>query len=110
MKYIYNITFVCAPHREKNLLEYLKQEFLPEVTADGYSDLNLQLRKVVEVGGEKPEPDHGVSIALSAEFDCKANGLKWHDSVLTKALADFQNKFRQEALYFITLLEDLSII
>ena len=91
------------------MLEYLGKEFLPKIQTEEFTEINPQLRKVVVVSGKKPEPEHGVSIALSLEFKSEKTGYKWHDTVLNGALEVFRNRFGQEAFYFITLLENIPI-
>ena len=107
--YIYNTTFVVAPELETELLEYLRNNLIPILFGDNSRAMNPELRKVVEAGGEKPGPEHGVSIALGASFFSEESAYFWHDKILMPALEGFHEKFGDQALFFITLLENLSV-
>ena len=105
--YTYNITFVVDPFKEKELLNYINNELRPGLFNPETSARNPELKKVVEAGGEKPGPDHGLSVALSATFETEESAYFWNDHVLLPALGDFHMKFGNQALFFITLLENL---
>lgn len=107
--YNYNITFVVPPQKERELLIYLRQELIPAVFTAESPARNPEMKKVVEAGGEKPGPDHGLSIALSASFPTEETAHLWNDHILIPSLGDFHKKFGSEALFFVTLLENLSI-
>ena len=107
--FTYNITFVVAPEKEKEVLEYLRQEIIPELFNTETSATRPRLKKLVEAGGEKPEADHGLSIALSACLPSEEKAHHWHDMVLIPSLNDFHSKFGQHSLFFITLLQNLSL-
>ena len=107
--YIYNITFVTSPDKEIELLNYLRNRIIPTVVVSKYPANNPELRKVIETGGEKPSPEHGVSIAFSAAFPTEEVAHLWHDEILMPALADFHLKFGEQGLFFVTLLENLSL-
>ena len=107
MGYIYNVTFVASPEREPDLLNYLTGTLVPRVTENMGGANDLHLRKVMEIGGETPPPDHGVSIALSAVFNSKDEANAWKVSILEPALNDFCIRFGHESLYFVTLLEEI---
>ena len=107
--YTCNITFVASPDKEPELLAFLRQELIPRIFNDKAPALSPELRKVVEVGGEKPDAEHGVSIALAATFPNEDEYRFWNEDVLLPALQDFHKKFGNNALYFITLLENLPL-
>ena len=107
--YTYNITFVVAPDKERELLTYIREElvsllFNPETPAS-----NPELKKLVEAGGEKPDADHGLSIALAATFPTEETAHMWNDHILIPALGNFHLKFGTHALFFVTLLQNLTI-
>lgn len=107
--YTYNITFVVSPERERDLLNYLRLTLIPQLFNPESPAKNPELRKVVEAGGEKPGPDHGLSIALAATFPSLEIAHQWHDDILLGNLGDFHLKFGEHALFFVTLLENLDI-
>ena len=107
--YTYNITFVVAPDRELELLKYLRNELIPKVFNAEVPAREPELRKILEAGGEKPGPDHGVSIALTATLPTEETAHLWNDHTLVPALGDFHLKFGEHALFFVTLLENLYV-
>ena len=107
--YTYNITFVVSPEREKELLDYIRETLLFRLFNAESPARNPELKKVIEAGGEKTGPEHGLSIALAATFPSEETAHLWNDHILIPALGDFPLKFGQETLFFVTLLENLSI-
>ena len=105
MRFAYNVTFVTAPENKVKFLEWLTSEAVPVLFAGDSGARNPRLQTVVEAGGEKPGPEHGLSIALQGEFESEAKARAWHDEMLPPVLGDFHAKFGPHALYFITLLE-----
>ena len=105
--FTYNVTFVVSPAQEKSLINYLKQEVIPEIVSPELPELNIELKKVVEAGGVKPGPEHGLSIAMSASFDTEEIAHLWHDHTLIPCLDEFQKKFGDQSIFFITLLEKI---
>lgn len=106
--YIYNITFVIAPYMKENFLGWIRTEALPLLFPSEGSACNPRLQTVVEAGGEKPGPEHGLSIALQAEFYTEKEAHDWHDIRLPEVLGRFNAKFGPHAAFFITLMEVLS--
>ena len=109
MTYTYNITFVVSPDKEKELLDYIRTQLLYKLFNSESPAAEPQLKKVTEAGGEKPGPDHGLSIALSALLPSEEEAILWNDHILLPALGDFHIKFGNQALFFVTLLENLPI-
>lgn len=109
MDFICNITFVVAPEAEERFLDWARGTLVPSLFNNESPAMNPALRKVVEAGGEKPGKDHGVSIALHAEFATEAEVRKWHDIFLSPALGTFVTTFGQDSVFFITLLKALPI-
>ena len=107
--YIYNITFVTSHDKEYELLDYLKKYLLPLLFNPQSPAANPELRKVVEIASEKPDADHGVSIALSVSFASEVSAHSWHDTSLLPALEEFNQRFGSRALYFLTLLQSLPL-
>lgn len=105
--FTYNITFVTSPDMEEKMVVYLKNTFLPQVINSRSEARHPELKKIVEAGGEKPDPEHGVSVALSATFPSKEAAHKWHDDILLPALGEFHSAFGTHAVFFITLLEKI---
>ncbi|MCH5229648.1 MAG: DUF4286 family protein [Muribaculaceae bacterium] len=105
--FTYNITFIVAPDKEQELIDYLKTDILPKVTDPNVSNNNISIKKLIEAGGEKPTPDHGLSIAMAMDFLSEDNAVLWHDNVLLPALQDFNCRFGKEAIFFITLLQKI---
>ena len=105
--FIYNITFVTSADRECAVMDYLVSVVMPHVFPHDASVKFDGIRKVVEAGGEKVSDGDGVSIALSAFIDTLNQAHTWHDEILIPALDDFNQAFGDNALFFITLLENL---
>lgn len=102
--YIYNITFVMMPSREEEFLAWMRGDALAALFNQETTARNPRLQTVVEAGGEKPSADHGLSIALQAEFDSEESAHEWNDTALPPVLGDFTAKFGPHAAFFTTLL------
>lgn len=102
--FTYNITFVMTPQEEGAFTYWLRQ-----VASTGNSELkdaeNLRLQKVVRIGGEKPDADHGLSMALQSDFTSETAAEEWGEIVIPKLTGDFMAKFGPNAAFFTTLLE-----
>lgn len=107
--FTYNITFIVEPEREKELLDYIIKDLLSKLFNPESPARNPELKKVVEAGGEKPDADHGLSIALSATFSSEETAHLWNDHILIPALGDFHKKFGVNSLFFVTLLENIEL-
>lgn len=103
-----NITFVMPPQVETQFREWLTSRFSPLCSIN--SPLSARLQKVVEIGGEAPGPEHGLSIALQVDFPDKPSADAWSDSRLPEILGSFMAQFGPGAAYFTTLLESSSFI
>lgn len=106
---VYNITFVIEPKNEQEFLSWMRSEAIAKLFTPEGEARNPRLQTVVEAGGNKPDADHGFSIALQAEFDSADHAHRWNDDVLPPVLGDFTVKFGPHALYFATLLEILPL-
>ncbi len=102
---IYNITFVILPSAREQFLEWMRGEAIAALFNPQSVARNPRLQTVVEAGGEKPGEDHGLSIALQAEFENVEAAHEWHDTTLPPVLGAFTTKFGPHALFFNTLLE-----
>lgn len=109
MTYTYNVTFIVEPEKEQDLIEYIRKELLGILFSPESPAKNPDLKKIIEAGGEKPGPDHGLSIALSATFESEENAHLWNDHILIPSLGSFNLKFGKQALFFVTLLSNLPI-
>ena len=107
--FTYNITFAADPSKESQLLQYISRTLLPKIFNENSPARNLQLKKVIEAGGEKPSSEDALSIALAADFESEEKAHLWNDHFLLPALNDFQEKFGTQALFFITLLEKIEL-
>ena len=108
MQYTYNITFIVSPAKESEFIEFLSEEFIPTVCRPESKAMNPEMKKVVESGGEKVDTEHGVSIAFSVSFPDEEQARKWYDYTLGDALMYVNEKFGEEALFFITMLRNLN--
>lgn len=106
---IYNITFVIEPQRSREFLEWMRGEAISKLFNSESDARNPRLQTVIEAGGKKPEADHGLSIALQAEFATALEAHDWDDRILPPVLGDFTMKFGPHALFFATLLEVLPL-
>lgn len=107
--FIYNITFVISPKEERLFLDWVRESLLPGLFNNESPAKNAAIRKVIEAGGEIPAEDHGVSIAVHAEFDFEDDARRWHDIFLPPVLGRFTEKFGKDAVFFVTLLESLPL-
>ena len=107
--YTYNITFVTDPAKKETLLEYIREVLVPVLFNESSPASNPELKMVVEAGGEKPGADHGLSVALSAVLPTEKEAHLWNDHILIPALGNFHEKFGAHSLFFVTLLENLTI-
>lgn len=102
--FTYNITFMMNPQEEGNFILWLRQ-----VASAKDSELkdaeNLRLQKVVRIGGERPDADHGLSIAMQADFTSETAAEEWEKIVIPKLTGNFMTKFGPNAAFFTTLLE-----
>ena len=108
-----NITFVMSPLMETQFKDWLATNVRPSLdfhlSAIKYP-LSARLQKVVEVGGEKPGPDHGLSMALQLDFPDKQTADIWEVSFLKPVLDGFMKEFGPGAAFFTTLLETSALI
>lgn len=100
-----NVTFVCDREKEGLLVTYLRNELIPSVFQGNHCDCPFSLKKIVEIGGEDLPADHGLSVALSADFLTREIAHQWLDDLFYPAMESFQDIFGREAVYFVTLLE-----
>lgn len=107
--FTYNVTFMVSPEKEEELLKYLREELIGKIVNPQSPARDPELKKVVEAGGEKPGPDHGLSMALAVDFDTEESAHLWNDHILLPALGDFHSYFGSHALFFVTLLENIAI-
>ena len=107
--YSYNITFVVSPSSEGLFLDWARSNLLTMLFNSESPARNAALRKIIEAGGKKPDDDHGVSIALHSEFDTEKNAREWHDAFLAPALGKFTATFGPDAVFFVTLLENIPL-
>lgn len=107
--YTCNITFVVSPDKENELLNYIRGTLIPVLFSEDTPARSPELKKLIEAGGEIPGEDHGLSIALSGVLPTEETAHLWHDHTLLPALSDFYQQFGTHALYFVTLLLNLSL-
>lgn len=102
--YRYNITFVMTPQDEDSFTLWLRQEASAKDSELKEAE-NLRLQKVIRIGGVKPDADHGLSIALQADFTTETAAEEWAEIVIPKLTENFIAKFGPHAAFFTTLLE-----
>ena len=105
--YTYNITFVVEPAKEAELLNYLKNDLIPKVVNPESPAAGVSVKMLVEIGGEKPDEDHGLSVAVSVEFKNEEEAHLWHDHILMPFLENFHKSLGNNSIFFITLLQNL---
>lgn len=106
MGYIYNITFILSPSEEGRFVEWYRSEAHPGLSVPDVAPEGLSLHTVVEIGGEKPGPDHGLSVALQARFPNLDEAHKWNDTALPRVLEKFMKMFGPHAAFFTTVLRE----
>lgn len=109
LMFTFNITFVVASEAQNDLIAFIRNDVWDSVFCQGSLAFNPELKKLIRVNGELPDKEHGCSVALSAHFNSIEEANDWDNKFLRKALNDFNNKFGNEALYFTTLLEELTL-
>lgn len=107
--FTYNITFIVAPELEAELLNFIRKDLVPKILGEDLASHRVSLKKLMEYGGEKPGVDEGLSIALAVDFPSEESAHLWNDHILLPALGGFTEKFETRGVFFITLLENLSI-
>lgn len=107
MGFTYNITFVVSPEREEEFIKFIKDRLFNVLKEKAERSENISLKKVEEAGGEKPDPQHGTSIALSISFPEIESAYHWRETRMAEALSLILSTYGQEVLYFDTLLRDL---
>lgn len=107
--YIVNVTFVMAHEQHRRFLDWMQGEVVPALFGEDVAVHNPRLQTVIEVGGEKPGPEHGLSIALQADFDSEESAHGWNDTYLPGVLAGYHSEFGPQALFFVTLLESVAL-
>lgn len=110
MNYTYNVTFVIHPDKENEFVDWLRSAGL-ELMFPAKAGIigEPSVRKVVETGGEKPAPDHGLSIAVQSHFNSEMDVHKWQDNILPGALRSFHQRFAPECAFFTTLLQSVPV-
>lgn len=103
-KYIVNVTFVMAHEQRRRFLSWMKEKAMPLLFGNDMTGCDPRLQTVIEVGGEVPGPEHGLSIALQADFLTSEAAHDWNDRVLPPVLAAYHSQFGPHALFFVTLL------
>lgn len=109
MDYIYNITFIIPHEREKDFLEWMRSSAMVAIRKGEIKAEHVSLRMVVETGGERPGPEHGVSVALQCAFPGEEEAHAWHDRVLPCILGEFHSEYAPHAAFFITLLQSIRL-
>ena len=107
--YILNITFIMHPEQRDNFLAWMRSEALPLLFNPHSLAANPRLQTVIEVGGQAPDPEHGLSIALQTDFQSLDDAHAWMNDNFAPVAGKFTLKFGQEALYFQTMLETLPL-
>ena len=102
-----NITFAIDPRSEHKFLIFVKEELLPLLKKEGINSYHL--KKVIEAGGEKPDPTHALSLAFGIDFESEEKAHQWSDSFLPSIFNKFQAQLGKESLFFTTLLENILI-
>lgn len=97
-----------SPQVETQFVDWLSTRHSKLTTLN--SPLPARLQKVVEIGGEAPGPEHGLSMALQVDFPDKPSADAWADSSLPEILSSFMAEFGPSAAYFTTLLESSPFI
>lgn len=108
-EFIFNITFIIEPAKERDFIDVLRNLFLPKVVNADYGAANPSLLKVGEVGGKMPDENHGLSIAFQLGFPNYDLAKEWEKTIFQIALEELQANYEGELLYFNTLLQNLSI-
>lgn len=102
-----NITFVVNRHEEDELVRYLRSELLPTLVGED-RQLQPQLKKVIESGGEPLSEEHGCSLALSLEFPAESAAKDWFEHKFLSEAGFFYKRF-PEGVFFMTLLQNIDI-
>lgn len=109
MAYTYNLTFVMAPEMETPFLRWMRTEGVHLLFPHDFLQHHPRLQRVVEVGGESPSPEQGLSIALQGEFHTVEDAHRWHDERVAQLVESYYALFKQHPLFFSTLLENVAI-
>ena len=104
-----NITFVISPLDESRFLLWMREFAIPALFCREDTFIDYSLKKVIEIAGETPSPEHGLSIALQVQFRSKEDAYRWTNKNLDSVLVRFHSEFGPEAAFFITLLENIEV-
>ena len=107
--YTVNTTFITDVNNEANLSGYLNSDIVPYLNLSAYQGKNSLIRKVIEISGNKPDPENGVSIALSVDFASLEEAKKWKKEIMEPLLKKFQLHFGDDAFSFDTILDTFII-
>lgn len=105
MAFIHNITFVVDPARESDVIDWLRKSALPALFGEEGPARCPRILRLVEAGGVKPSPEHGLSVALQAEFPSLEAVGDWCGGALPSVLSKFSAAFGLHAAFFTTTLE-----
>ncbi len=107
--YILNTTFIMHPDQRENFLAWMRSEAIAALFNAQSVAATPRLQTVVEVGGQAPDPTHGLSIALQAEFQSPDDAHTWISENFAPVAGKYTEKFGPHALFFQTLLETLPL-
>lgn len=107
--YILNTTFVIHPEQREKFLSWMRSEAIAALFNAQSAAAAPRLQTVAEVCGQAPDPTHGLSIALQAEFQSPDEAHTWINDNFAPVAGKYTEKFGPHALYFQTLLETLPL-
>lgn len=103
--YLYNITFVMAREQGHRFIDWISTHAVPALFGEGSAAVSYRMQEVVESGGEKPGPEHGLSMALQAEFNSEEDAHDWNDRLLPAVLGEYHRQFGPHVAFFTTLMK-----
>lgn len=107
--YIYNVTFMTDRCAAPRFLQWLRDEALASLFAEGSPARSPKLNTVAEIPGESGLEEQAASFALQAEFDTLTDAHRWGADFLPVAVESYRRHFGPEALLFATILKNIPI-
>lgn len=100
--YIHNATFIVAPDREDELIDWLSTR-VAKAAAGAVSRLSV-LRRLSD---EEPEEKEAVSLAFQVEFSTMEEIERWVAESFNPLVSEFNNDFDSNGVVFCSVSETI---
>lgn len=108
-KFIFNITYVCNPADEQELLNALQAEIIPMLLLSERAS-NPRIAKIcAPAASVEMNADEGVSYSVQVELDDLNQMNAWLDDGFGPSTQMMFGRFGERVLYFTTILENIPL-